>query len=192
MATMKNDLDHKTGLSRQRWLELAIDSMSRECKSKFSLDSLLKAMPVSKGSFYWHFKNRADFLVALVEHWELSDTQSVVESLKALPQSATAADKLWELMCIVYEKSFDRYDLLIRSLTLEFPELRQAVAAVDQKRYNTVRQLFAEMGFEGDALDTRTLVFVTTTSMDRILLLDIHTESYERQLKLRHEFFIRP
>ena len=189
---MKNDLDHKTGLSRQRWLELAIETMSRECKSKFSLDSLLKAMPVSKGSFYWHFKNRADFLVALVEHWELSDTRTVVESLKALPQSATAADKLWELMCIVYEKSFDRYDLLIRSLTLEFPELRQAVAAVDQKRFDTVRQLFAEMGFEGDALDTRTLMFVTTTSMDRILLLDIPAESYERQLKLRHEFFIRP
>ena len=189
---MKNDLDHKTGLSRQRWLELAIETMSHECKSKFSLDSLLKAMPVSKGSFYWHFKNRAEFLVALVEHWERSDTQTVVESLKALPQSSTAADKLWELMCIVYEKSFDRYDLLIRSLTLEFPELRQAVAAVDQKRYDTVWQLFAEMGFEGDALDMRTLMFVTTTSMDQILLLDMPAESYERQLKLRHEFLIRP
>ena len=189
---MKNDSDHKTGLSRKKWLELAIESMSSECRSKFSLDSLIKAMPVSKGSFYWHFKNRAEFLAALVAHWELNDTQSVVKALGALPQSATAADKLWELMCIVYEMNFGRYDLLIRSLALEFPELGQAVAAVDQLRFTNVRQLFAEMGFEGDALDMRTFAFVTTTSMDQILLLDIPAEDYERQLKLRHEFFIRP
>ena len=189
---MKNDSNHKTGLSRNKWLELAIESMSRECRSKFSLDSLIKAMPVSKGSFYWHFKNRAEFLAALVAHWELNDTQSVVKALGALPQSATAADKLWELMCIVYEMNFGRYDFLIRSLTLEFPELEKAVTAVDQLRFNQVRQLFAEMGFEGDALDMRTVAFVTTTSMDQLLLLDIPDEVYERQLKLRHEFFIRP
>ena len=189
---MKNDSNHKTGLSRNKWLELAIESMSRECRSKFSLDSLLKAMPVSKGSFYWHFKNRAEFLAALVAHWELNDTQSVVKALGALPKSATPADKLWELMCIVYEMNFGRYDLLIRSLALEFPELEQAVAAVDQLRINNVRQIFAEMGYEGDDLDMRTVAFVTTTSMDQILLLDIPDEVYERQLKLRHEFFIRP
>ena len=189
---MKNDSNHKTGLSRNKWLELAIESMSRECRSKFSLDSLIKAMPVTKGSFYWHFKNRAEFLAALVAHWELNDTQSVVKALGALPKSATPADKLWELMCIVYEMNFGRYDLLIRSLTLEFPELEKAVAAVDQLRFNNVRQLFAEMGFEGDALDMRTVAFVTTTSMDQLLLLDISTEDYERQLKLRYEFFIRP
>jgi AcrR family transcriptional regulator len=189
---MKSGSNHKTGLSREEWLGLAIDAMAKSCKSKFSLDSLLKAMPVSKGSFYWHFKNRAEFLAALVEYWDRHDTQSVVEALDALPQTASAADKLWELMCIVYEMRFGRYDLLIRSLVLEFPDLQQSVASVDQKRYRTVRQLFAEMGLEGDALDMRTLVFITATSMDQLLSLDISDEAYERQLKLRHEFFVRP
>ena len=189
---MKSDIDRKTGLSREKWLELAIEAMARECKSKFSLDSLINAMPVSKGSFYWHFKNRAEFLGALVEYWNRHDTQSVVEALEPLPQSASAADKLWELMCVVYEMSYWRYELLIRSLTLEFPDLQQKVAAVDQKRSDTVRQLFAEMGFDGDELDMRTRTFVTTTSMERLLLLEFSPEAYERQLKLRHEFFVRP
>jgi len=192
MTVMLTNSEHKTGLSRQRWLELAMETMSRESKSKFNVDSLIKAMPVSKGSFYWHFKNRAEFLAALVEYWELSDTEYVIEALDTLPQAATAADKLWELMCIVYEKGYSRHDLLIRSLTLEFPELRKAVAAVDRKRYDNVRQLFKEMGFEGDALEMRTLAFVATTSMEELLSLDIPGETFERQLKLRHEFFIRP
>jgi AcrR family transcriptional regulator len=189
---MKHDSDQPTGLSREKWLELAMETMTRECKSKFSLDSLLKAMPVSKGSFYWHFKNRAEFLIALVSYWDRHDTQSVVDALSSLPEDAGAADKLWELMCMVYEQQYGRYDLLIRSLTLEFPELLKAVAAVDQKRYTNVRQLFSELGFEGDQLEMRTRAFVTTTSMDQLLLVDKAEDAYERQLKLRHEFFIRP
>lgn len=189
---MKSDSNQKMALSREKWLELAIEAMSHSCKSKFSLDSLLKAMPVSKGSFYWHFKDRAEFLTALVRYWDRHNTRSVVEAMKALPQSTSAADKLWELMGIIHEMNYARYDLLIRSLYLEFPELQKEVAAVDQKRYDTVRQLFADMGFEGDELDMRALAFVATASMDKLLLLDLPVKAYEHQLKLRHEFFIRP
>ena len=188
---MNHNLDHKSGLSREKWLELAVQAMSRECKTKFSLDSLIEAMPVSKGSFYWHFKDRADFLAALVEYWDRKDTQSVIDALENLPESASAADKLWELMCIVYEMDFGRYDLLIRSLALEFPNIREAVQTVDRKRLNTVRMLFSELGFKGDELEMRVLAFVSTTSMEGIVFSELSTEAYERQLKLRHEFFIR-
>lgn len=166
--------------------------MTRECKSKFSLDSLLKAMPVSKGSFYWHFTDRSEFLAALVTYWNRHETQLVIDELESLPPSASAADKLWELMCVVYEMKHWRYDLMIRSLTLEFPHLQQVVAEVDQKRFDTLRGLFAELGFEGDELDMRTLSFMATTSMEKLLFLDLSEDDYERQLKLRHEFFIRP
>ena len=189
---MHHASDNKTGLSREKWLELAVRAMSRECKTKFSLDSLIEAMPVSKGSFYWHFKDRAGFLVALVDYWDRNDTQSVIDALETLPDSASAAEKLWELMCIVYEMDFARYDLLIRSLVLEFPDIREAVQAVDRKRLDTVRMLFSEMGFEGDELEMRTLAFVSTTSMESLVFSDLSAENYQRQLKLRHEFFIRP
>jgi len=188
---MNHNLDHKSGLSREKWLGLAVQAMSRECKTKFSLDSLIQAMPVSKGSFYWHFKGRADFLAALVEYWDRKDTQSVIDALETLPASASAADKLWELMCIVYEMDFGRYDLLIRSLALEFPNIREAVQAVDRKRLNTVRMLFSELGFKGDELEMRVLAFVNTTSMDGIVFSGLSAAAFERQLKLRHEFFVR-
>ena len=189
---MKSDSDHKAGLSREMWLGLAMSAMTKSCASKFSLDSLLKEMPVSKGSFYWHFKNRAEFLSALVEYWGRHDTRLPADALDKLPQTVSAEDKLWELMCMVYELKHTRHDLLIRSLTSEFPELHRAVAQVDQMRYQTVRTLFAEMGFEDSELDMRTLAFITTTSLDRLMLVDIPDDAYERQLKLRHAFFIRP
>lgn len=188
---MKDEGNQQKPLSREKWLELAMEALSTKGVSKFNLDTLLKEMPVSKGSFYWHFENRAEFLAALVEYWDRHDTKSVVDALEALSPATSAADKLWELMCEVYELKYSRNDLLMRSLILEYPELGKAVAAADKTRYATVRRLFAEMGFAGDELDMRALAFVSITSMDQHLLLDISPENYKRQLKLRHEFFIR-
>ena len=183
--------DCKTVLSREKWLEMAIDALAYQCKSKFSLDSLLDAMPVTKGSFYNHFKNRTDFLIALVEFWDRHHTKSVVDELKVLPEGTSAQDRLWELMCVVYDMKFNQYELLLRSLTREVPEIKEAVKAVDQKRLEVVGKLFAEMGFEGDELEMRTLAFVTTTSQDGNVFSNLSPKAYQRQLKLRHEFFIR-
>ena len=189
---MSQPTKRKTVLSREKWLEMAIDALAYKCKSKFSLDSLLNVMPVTKGSFYSHFKNRGDFLLALVEYWDRHETKSVIDQLKALPEDMSAQDRLWELMCVIYEMNFNQYELLIRSLTREVPVIEEAVKAVDQKRLETVGRLFAEMGFEGEELQMRTLVFVTTTSQDGNVFSNLSPESYQRQLKLRHAFFIRP
>lgn len=188
---MKRDQDQRIPLSRERWLGLALETLSAKGHSKFSLDALIKAMPVSKGSFYWHFKGRADFLMALVEYWDRHETQNVIDSLESLPDDVTAEDKLWELMCVVYETQSTRHEVLIRALTLEFPEVKKAVKKVDQARAGIVREQFAQMGFEGDELEMRTLAFVTTTSMDRMFLHKQTKAQYERQLRLRHAWFTR-
>ena len=178
--------------SRERWLELALEAMENECISKFSLDSLIKAMPVTKGSFYSHFKNRTDFLLALVEFWERHHTRTVVAAIDALPECSSAQDKLWELISVVYDMDFNRDELIIRSLSLEFPQIRDSIKRVDDLRLKTVGQLFADMGFTGDELETRTRSFVVVNSQDKMVLSDISPEDYERHLRLRFEFFTRP
>lgn len=183
--------DHpKIPLSRDRWLELALETLSEKGQAKFSLDALINAMPVSKGSFYHHFRNRADFLLALVDHWDRHETQNVIDALEALPEHVPAEERLWELMCVVHETHGVHHDLLIRSMALEFPEVRSRVRAVDAKRIGIVRRLFKEMGFSGDELETRVLTFVTTTSLYRLIYFEYSREDLRRLLKPRHEFFV--
>jgi AcrR family transcriptional regulator len=189
---MKTDINQRIAFSREKWLAMAIDAMAEQVKSKFSLDSLIAAMPVTKGSFYSHFRDRSDFLAALVEYWDRHHTKSVVAVLRSLPEGTSAQDRLWELMRVVHDMKFNRYEPLIRSLTREFPDIRDAVRVVDRRRIDTVRSLFREMGFEGDELEMRTLACVTVTSQDGNVFHDLPPEDYERQLKLRHAFFVRP
>ena len=87
---------------------------------------------------------------------------------------------------------FQPGELMIRSLSLEFPEIRDAIKRVDGLRLETVGQLFADMGFTGDELEIRTWSFVVVNSQDKMVLSDISPEDYERHLRLRFEFFTRP
>lgn len=188
---MNTDKYHAKGLSQEKWLQLAMKAMENDCKCKFSLDSLIKAMPVSKGSFYWHFKNREEFLFALVEYWHRTDTLTVISALAALPEDMPAEKRLWEFMCLIDEMKLTRHELLIRSLGFEFPELMPAIEKVDKERYEQVSSLFIGLGFEGAQLDMRVHAFMTSTIMDHHILPERNPEKQERRLKLRHEFFIR-
>ena len=180
------------GYSQEKWLQMAMKAMENHCKSKFILSSLIKAMPVSKGSFYWHFKDREDFLFALVDYWNRIDTLAVISALDALPDDTSAEKRLWEFMCVIDEMKLSRHELLIRSLGFEFPEIMPAIVEVDKKRYEQVQRLFVDLGFEGAQLDMRVHTFMTSTIMDYHVLPERSSEQQERRLKLRHEFFTRP
>jgi len=61
----------KTGqrLTREDWLENALTVLSRKGRAGLRIEGLSAALGVSRGSFYWHFKDRGDFVHALLEYW---------------------------------------------------------------------------------------------------------------------------
>jgi len=190
---MKHDINQQlTGFSREKWLETALDTLARIRKSKFNLDSLIQAMPVTKGSFYSHFKNREDFLCALVDFWDRHYTKTIIDALETLPEDTDPGEVLWQLQLAIHEMELNQFELLIRSMTLELQVLENAVKKVDEERYTTVSGFFARLGFEGDELDMRTRMFVTVMSQEGNLFLDNPDRDQLKQMKLRHAFLIRP
>jgi len=190
---MKNDISqHRTGFSREKWLETALETMSEVCKSKFNLDTLIKAMPVTKGSFYSHFTNREDFLIALVDFWGRHYTKNIIDALATLPEDTAPEDVLWQLQVSITELRLNRFELLIRSLTLEIPALKEAVKKVDEERFAAVSSYFANLGFEGDDLEMRSRMFITVLSQENNLFLDESDRDNLKLMKLRHELLIRP
>lgn len=150
-------------LSREQWLSLALDYLSRG-HDKLTIDKLVTAVGVSKGSFYWHFKNRNDFLEQLLAYWDDHFTQSVVNELRGRPQAPV--DQLWSVMEIVCQKNLTRYDIAIRAWVAREPEFIDRVRQVDRARIKTIRGLFRQLGFEGDELEMRTRSFVTYVSFE--------------------------
>ena len=51
-------------LSRQEWIDAGLKAMARDGVDAVRIERLAAALKVTKGSFYWHFKDRDALLEA--------------------------------------------------------------------------------------------------------------------------------
>jgi AcrR family transcriptional regulator len=65
-------------LSREAWVKAATHLIAQEGVSAVAVEPLAQALGVTKGSFYWHFKNRDELIHAALEAWEQDQSADVV------------------------------------------------------------------------------------------------------------------
>lgn len=178
-----------TRLSREEWLHRALDLFAKEGKVKLRIDPLVKSIGVTKGSFYWHFKDRKDFIVSLSKYWVDYSTSQIVKIVKQ--QRGDAKKRLFVLMKAVFEKDVGRYDLTMRAWAASNPEVARIVRKSDQQRIATVSKLFHEMGFRGKELKGRTDAFFCYMAGSHIYKIKSKRDELQ-YLKWKHTFFTRP
>lgn len=59
-----------TNLGREDWLHAARLALLRGGVEQVRVEKLARALGVTKGSFYWHFKDREELLELLLREWE--------------------------------------------------------------------------------------------------------------------------
>jgi AcrR family transcriptional regulator len=61
------------------WLAEALQVLTKSGNAKLPVDNIARALGVTKGSFYWHFKNRKDFVAGIIDYWDKQFTRPVIE-----------------------------------------------------------------------------------------------------------------
>ena len=145
-------------LTKGQWLSLALDVLVRNGSTALSLNNLIKQLHVTKGSFYWHFKNQADFQFALIDHWHEAHTLVVANKTDGIDGGPET--QLRRLMEMVIAEHHVLFDGAITALTIQNPDLRPKVQASYKYRMAYVRRRFSAMGFRGKELSVRTRMFV--------------------------------
>ncbi|MEZ5899412.1 MAG: TetR/AcrR family transcriptional regulator [Hyphomicrobiaceae bacterium] len=156
-------------LSREEWLAQALEILALEGQAKLRVDAICTALGVTKGSFYWHFKDRDDFVHSVVKFWGDRFTDPVMKQVTQF--GGSARDRLKALMRTVSEGRFARYDVSIRAWAAQDPELiAEIVKTVDRRRLAFVGSLFAELGFEGKEAEMRARAVVAYLSFEESIL----------------------
>lgn len=145
-------------LSRVEWLEKALDVVSRSGGDKLRIENLVKEVGVKKGSFYWHFKNRDDFVCSLIDYWHERYTLTVSDYLDEYEGSDEV--KLRKLIEMVFVERLTRHDIAIRSWAIAEPKLQVLVKRTDDHRLSYLRKLFRGTGFDKEGADLRARVFL--------------------------------
>lgn len=132
-------------LSREQWLDHGLLNLAKSGFTSLKADTLAKSLGVSRGSFYWHFKDLAAFRLAVLEHWQTATVTAGIEQLEH--QEADPAARLAQIISIgvVGEQGLERS---IRAWALNDPGVKKTVDLVDQQRLGYLQSLLEELGLE--------------------------------------------
>jgi AcrR family transcriptional regulator len=71
-------------MSKTDWTEAALDALAHDGLAGVAVEPLARRLGTTKGSFYWHFADRAELIAATLELWEQRDTSDVIDRLQAI------------------------------------------------------------------------------------------------------------
>jgi AcrR family transcriptional regulator len=134
----------KQDLTRQSWIGQGSKVLAESGVEAVRVEPLAKQMGVTKGSFYWHFKNRADLLEAILQEWIAAETNSIIEQVNKIEGDAIA--KLLHLFELAIEDD-SQVENAIRAWSANDEKIAEILHQVDQRRINYTRDLFIEAGF---------------------------------------------
>jgi AcrR family transcriptional regulator len=135
-------------VDRGRWITEGLAILGAEGVASVRVEVLAKRLGVTKGSFYWHFKDRSDLLEGMLEEWRRSTTTAVVESLWGKPISPY--DKLVRLWRMCFSSRLDNpggpLEAALRQWSLADERVSRMMHVVDQERTTFVSQIYRDIG----------------------------------------------
>jgi AcrR family transcriptional regulator len=146
------------GVTKAEWLEAGLNTLSERGSAGLTVEGLAQRLGIAKAGFYWHFKNRDDLMHQLLDHWVEQTTEVVTANVKV--QALAPKSRLAATAEMVLEHDLGRYDLATRQWALHDRMAVRAVRKVNRIRLDFVGKAFAELGFTGDDLEMRTMLFV--------------------------------
>jgi AcrR family transcriptional regulator len=84
MSAAKKASRPSVPLTREEWVRAATNLIAQEGVQAVAVEPLALGLGVTKGSFYWHFKNRDELIHAALEGWEQDQSADVVARYAAI------------------------------------------------------------------------------------------------------------
>lgn len=130
---------------KQDWIDLGLKILTESGVEAVRVEPLAKILNVTKGSFYWHFKNRRELLDAILQDWVSCETERIIEQVEA-----TGDDASTKLLCLFELATADdgRLENAIRAWATKDSQVAAITSKVDQRRLNYTKDLFLEVGFK--------------------------------------------
>jgi len=176
----------KKHCDRAVWLEKALDVLFSHGISQVKVEILARDLDVTKGSFYWHFKNRDELLHGMVDWWR----NNQITFLENLDHQGVddPAGLIKAVIGFTDHTDDSRHDVAMREFARFDPSAADAVAEIDQRRLDYLSTLFRAAKFNPaeSSLRARALYFYQvgeyTTSLN--IEPDLRDELAERRFKL--------
>jgi len=145
----------KVRTPRAAWVEAALQALSTGGPEAVRVEALAASLGVSKGGFYWHFKDRQALLDEGLDAWEKVMVEDVITRVEG--ESDDPRAKFQRLFELAASADFP-VELAVRDWARRDAAVAKRVRRVDNRRMQYLRTLFAQLGLDADEVETRSLL----------------------------------
>ena len=131
-------------LSRDDWIRVALLALADGGTAAVAVEPLAARLGATKGSFYWHFRDRRELLEAALETWERAETDDLIAVLGAV---ADPVARLRRGLVLAMELEEDEHPDVRLLPSAADPVVAPVLARVQRKRLAFLARTFREMGF---------------------------------------------
>lgn len=161
----------KPRLQKADWIKAATRILAEEGVDGVWVEGLAKRLGVTKGSFYWHFKDREALLKAVLDAWHQYSTRAIIERLE---QSHEAPRE--RLRALLRLSVTDRpegpggaLDLALRDWARRNEMAGAIVREVDYDRVAYIQRLYQEIGLEAEDAERRAILMYSYVIGERLI-----------------------
>jgi AcrR family transcriptional regulator len=145
----------KVQTPREAWVEAALQALAEGGPDAVRIEALAKSLGVSKGGFYHHFKNRPALLEEMLDAWEKTMVDDVIERVESEPGDARA--KLQKLFDLAPSADFG-VELALRDWSRRDKGVAKRLHRFDNRRLTWLRSLFAQFVADEDEVEARAML----------------------------------
>jgi AcrR family transcriptional regulator len=131
-------------LTREDWVQAALLAIAEGGTAAVAVESLATRLGATKGSFYWHFRDRQELIEAALASWEHKATDEVIAGLESV---ADPIERLRRVLVVAMEFEEDEYPDVRLLPSVTDPLVAPVAARVQKKRLVFLARCFREMGF---------------------------------------------
>ena len=143
-----------TQLSRERWIVAAMHMLGERGVEAVRIEVLARKLRVTKGSFYWHFKNRSDLMEGMVQAWE-DETRALLADAAG---SAPGFERLQRLFELVDTHKGRLPDTAMFSWARRDAAIARRVEAVETMRIQFLEEVYRNSHTDADPSTDRAMM----------------------------------
>jgi len=178
-------------LTREDWSAAALEAIGKGGIEAVAVEPLAAKLGATKGSFYWHFKNRDALVEAALNLWEERHTDAVIQYLDQDPDPAR---RLRMLIEVAYEKGHGEKVEIALLASPNHRAARRVLQRVTARRIKYLTDQLEALGWDPrEARDRAILigyVYVGSMQMGHVVSSIVDSETRKRRVDLVFESLV--
>jgi AcrR family transcriptional regulator len=182
-----------TKVGRDEWALGALELIAEQGVAGLKIETLARRLGITKGSFYWHFTDRAQLIADALDLWLKVATLDIIERLAAVE------DPQQRLQALFSESFGEMVDGPLDGLLLaqvEDPVVGPIVQRVTNERLAFLETAYRDLGLDRERATARARLvyaaYIGTTHLARVPAGDHTTEQFVESLQQELAILLTP